>query len=46
MVKTITIGSYVSVQGVLLRSLADGRAVVQVGVNEYTGRLVQDTTTD
>lgn len=41
MVKTITIGSSVSIQGLVVRSLDDGRIVVQVGQHEYAGRPVQ-----
>jgi len=41
MVKTITIGSCVSVQGLVVRSLDDGRVVIQVGTNQFTGRPVQ-----
>jgi hypothetical protein len=40
MVKTITIGSCVSVQGNLVQNLADGRIVVQVGNQRFTGRPV------
>ena len=42
MVKTITIGSCVSVQGLVVRSLDDGRVVIQVGKNQYAGRPVQN----
>ncbi|WP_281070694.1 hypothetical protein [Oceaniglobus trochenteri] len=41
MVKTITIGSCVSVQGLLVRSLEDGRVVIQVGPTQYAGQPVQ-----
>ncbi len=40
MVKTITIGSCVSVQGYLVQNLSDGRVVVQVGNQRFTGRPV------
>ncbi len=40
MVKTITLGSYVSVQGMYVRDLADGRMVVRVGEKEFIGRPV------
>ncbi len=40
MVKTITIGSCVSVQGNLVQSLSDGRMVVQVGTQRFTGQPV------
>lgn len=37
MFKTLTIGSCVSVQGRLVRNLADGRIVVAVGNKQFTG---------
>lgn len=37
MVRTITLGSCVSVQGVVVRELADGRVIVRVGDREFTG---------
>jgi hypothetical protein len=40
MVKTITVGSCISVQGLYVRDLADGRMVVRVGQQEFTGRPV------
>ncbi|MCB1328839.1 MAG: hypothetical protein KDK28_05020 [Maritimibacter sp.] len=40
MVTTITVGDYISVQGLLVRNLADGRAVVRVGDKEFVGRPV------
>ena len=40
MVKTITLGNYVSVQGLWVRDLADGRMVVRVGQTEFIGRPV------
>ena len=40
MVKTITVGNYVSVQGMYVRDLADGLIVVRVGHTEYVGRPV------
>jgi hypothetical protein len=41
MVRTITIGSHISVQGMYVRDLADGRIVVRVGKEEFTGRPVR-----
>ncbi|SFO94454.1 hypothetical protein [Tranquillimonas alkanivorans] len=41
MLKTITIGSCVSVQGLLVRALEDGRIVVRVGQRMFTGFPVQ-----
>ncbi|SFB11722.1 hypothetical protein SAMN05421688_3005 [Poseidonocella pacifica] len=40
MVKTIAIGTCVSVQGLLVRSLDNGNIVVRVGSRLYTGRPV------
>ena len=40
MVKTITVGNYISVQGIWVRDLADGRMVVRVGKREFVGRPV------
>ena len=40
MVKTITVGDYISVQGLWVRNLADGRMVVRVGQKEFVGRPV------
>lgn len=41
MVKTITVGSYIMVQGNWVRDLSDGRMVVRVGPVEYVGQPVQ-----
>lgn len=41
MLRTITVGSCVSVQGVFVRSLPDGRIAVRVGHNIYAGKPVQ-----
>lgn len=38
MLKTILIGSAVFVQGVFVRDNGDGRIVVRVGGQEFTGR--------
>ena len=40
MIKTITVGNYISVQGLWVRTLADGRVVVRVGQQEYVGRPI------
>ncbi len=45
MVKTITIGSCVSVQGTVVRALECGRLVVQVGPLVYAGQPVQQPLT-
>ena len=37
MVKTITLGDYISVQGLWVRNLADGRMIVRVGKKEFVG---------
>lgn len=42
MLRTITVGSYVSVQGVFVRSLPDGKIVVRVGRKIYEGTPVKD----
>lgn len=41
MLRTITIGSCVSVQGTYVRALPDGKIAVKVGENVYAGRPVQ-----
>jgi len=41
MLRTITVSSCVSVQGVFVRSLPDGRIAVRVGRTVYEGRPVQ-----
>ncbi len=40
MLKTIILGSCVSVQGLLVRALPDGKVVVQVGAQLFAGRPV------
>ena len=40
MLKTIIIGSCVSVQGTFVKTLANGHMVVRVGQTEYVGRPV------
>ncbi|MGZ9808987.1 hypothetical protein ACXN5S_00805 [Pseudoroseicyclus sp. H15] len=40
MLKTITLGSCVSVQGLLVKQLADGKMVVRVDDRLYEGRPV------
>ena len=44
MLKTITLGSCVSIQGTFVRSLPDGRIAVKVGRNIYEGHPVQTGT--
>lgn len=41
MIRTILVGSYISVQGIWVRDLADGRMVVRVGHKEFHGRPVK-----
>jgi hypothetical protein len=40
MLQTVTLGSCVSVQGLLERKLPDGRVTVRVGQIVYTGKPV------
>lgn len=40
MIRTITMGTYVSVQGVFLRSLPNGKIAVKVGQKVYEGKPV------
>ena len=37
MLRTITMGSYISVQGTFIRQLADGMIVVRVGEKTFVG---------
>lgn len=40
MLKTIMLGSCVSVQGVFVRNLTDGRILIRVGERVFAGRPV------
>lgn len=40
MLRTITIGSCISVQGIFVRNMPDGRVVVQVDDNVFAGTPV------
>ncbi len=40
MVRTITLGSCVSVQGTFVRDLPDGRVLVRVGEREFAGKPI------
>lgn len=40
MLRTITIGSCISVQGTFIRKLDNGKVVVRVGDKTFTGRPV------
>ena len=41
MLRTIVVGSCVSIQGTYVRTLPDGRIAVRVGQKIYAGRPVQ-----
>lgn len=43
MLRTIIVGSCVSVQGLLVKQLENGRMVVRVGERIYEGRPVTNT---
>lgn len=45
MLRTITLGSCVSVQGLLVRSLDNGRVVIRVGDRTYEGVPVNSVQT-
>lgn len=40
MIRTITVGSCVSIQGIHVRNMADGKIVVQVGDKLFVGKPV------
>lgn len=40
MMQTITVGSYISVQGTFVRALPNGRVQVRVGDQVYSGKPV------
>jgi len=40
MLKTITVGSCISIQGTFVKTLADGRIVVRVGERTFEGKPV------
>ncbi|MDM7256013.1 MAG: hypothetical protein P3W90_004920 [Paracoccus sp. (in: a-proteobacteria)] len=40
MIRTITIGSYISFQGIFERAMANGNIVVRVGSQTYEGKPV------
>ncbi|MFK7764211.1 MAG: hypothetical protein AB8B62_13195 [Roseobacter sp.] len=37
MLRTITLGSAISIQGIFVRALPDGRIIVKVDTNTYAG---------
>lgn len=43
MLRTITLGSTISIQGILVRTLDDGRIVVKVDDKSFTGLPVSKT---
>ncbi len=43
MVRTIVMGSCVSVQGIFVKALGNGKIMVRVGSQTYTGRPVGQT---
>ncbi|WP_202902114.1 hypothetical protein [Pseudooceanicola atlanticus] len=43
MLRTITVGSYISVQGTYVRTLTDGRIEVQVGDKTFVGLPVSNS---
>ncbi len=40
MLSTITVGSHVQLQGLLIRTLSDGKVVISIGEKEYEGKPV------
>ena len=40
MLRTITIGSYLQIQGLFVRTLENGKVIVAVGDREYEGKPV------
>lgn len=42
MVRAVVLSSHVTVQGVYVRTLSDGRVVVRVGQRQYAGTPVED----
>ena len=44
MLRTITVGSHVSIQGIFVRALTDGRILVQVGESLFKGTPVETKT--
>lgn len=41
MLRTITLGSCVSIQGLFVREMPDGKTVIRVADKEYTGTAVR-----
>lgn len=40
MLRTITIGSHIQVQGLLVRTLANGKVIISVGEQEFEGKPI------
>lgn len=40
MIRSITLGKYISVQGLFVRETADGRVVVRVGDKTFEGKPI------
>jgi hypothetical protein len=40
MLRTITVGNHVQIQGLLVRTLENGKVVVAVGTREFEGKPV------
>ncbi len=45
MLRTITVGSHVSIQGIFVRALTDGRILVRVGERLFKGMPVETKAT-
>lgn len=41
MLSTISIGSHIQVQGLLVRTLENGKVIVSVGKQEYEGKPIK-----
>jgi hypothetical protein len=41
MLRTITVGNHIQVQGLFVRSLENGKVIVSVGEHQYQGQLVE-----
>ena len=41
MLRTITVGNHIQVQGLFVRSLENGKVIVSIGERQYQGQLVE-----
>ncbi len=41
MLRTITVGTYIQIQGLFVRTLENGKVVVSVGTQEFEGNPVK-----